>query len=126
MANSKYGPIHYLKHVKALLVTAKLCFNVAIVPREVPFAEFVCPLGGYAVKIFINKAEKIVSAEWLNKWLLAEPSLGPISMIVKQMLDAEGLNVVSLGGTSGDSVMLMIISLYQVGRVLVYEDLGGL
>ncbi|KAL4402691.1 poly(A) RNA polymerase [Malassezia pachydermatis] len=104
-----------LRGIAACLRSHKLAKDIQVIARaKVPIIKFVCPYGHFHVDISINQANGLQAARLVNRWLIKQPAIRPLVMVVKQFLQQRALSEVFTGGLGSYSVTLMVLSFLQV------------
>lgn len=111
----------------------KLARDIQVIARaKVPIIKFVCPLGHFHVDISINQANGLQAAQFVNRWLVKQPAIRPLVMVLKQFLQQRVLSEVFTGGLGSYSVTLLVLSFLQLhpklqrGEISASQNLGVL
>lgn len=111
----------------------KLARDIQVIARaKVPIIKFVCTLGQFHVDISINQANGLQAAQFVNRWLVKQPAIRPLVMVLKQFLQQRALSEVFTGGLGSYSVTLLVLSFLQLhpklqrGEISASQNLGVL
>ncbi|WFD31023.1 polynucleotide adenylyltransferase [Malassezia sp. CBS 17886] len=104
-----------LRRLAACLRAGGVAESVQVIARaKVPIVKFVCPYGHFHVDISVNQANGLQAANLVNRWLRRQPSLRPLVMVLKQLLQQRALSEVFSGGLGSYSVTLLVLSFLQL------------
>ncbi|WFD19091.1 polynucleotide adenylyltransferase [Malassezia caprae] len=124
---------HVLRRMAGCLRAHKLARDIQVIARaKVPIIKFVCTLGLFHVDISINQANGLQAAQFVNRWLVKQPAIRPLVMVLKQFLQQRALSEVFTGGLGSYSVTLLVLSFLQLhpklqrGEISASQNLGVL
>lgn len=124
---------YVLRRIAACLRAHHLASDIQVIARaKVPIIKFVCPLGQFHVDISINQANGLQAAQFVNRWLVKQPAIRPLVMVLKQFLQQRALSEVFTGGLGSYSVTLLVLSFLQLhpklqrGEMAAEQNLGVL
>ncbi|PWN44543.1 Nucleotidyltransferase [Ceraceosorus guamensis] len=104
-----------LNKIAALLRRANLVVDLAVISKaKVPIVKFTCVHAKYKVDISINQSNGLAAAKWVSAWLRKQPSLRPLILAVKLLLNQRGMSEVFNGGLGSYSVICLVISHLQM------------
>lgn len=116
-----------LREMAACLRAHKLATDIQVIGRaKVPIIKFVCPLGHFHIDISINQANGLQTAHFINRWLVRQPAIRPLVMVVKQFLQQRALSEVFTGGLGSYSVTLLVLSFLQVHPKLQRAEMSAM
>lgn len=122
-----------LRQMASCLRYHNLATDIQVIARaKVPIIKFVCTYGRFNVDISVNQANGLRAAQFVNSWLRKQPSVRPLVMVVKQLLQQRALSEVFTGGLGSYSVTLLALSFLQLhpkiqqGEIVPERNLGTL
>lgn len=115
-----------LRSIASCLRKHKLAKNIQVIARaKVPIIKFVCTYGHFNVDISINQANGLQAARLVNRWLVKQPAVRPLVMVVKQFLQQRALSEVFTGGLGSYSITLLVISFLQLHPKLQRAEMAA-
>lgn len=107
--------VKVLKGMAACLRRHNLASEVQVIAHaKVPIVKFVCTHGKLKVDISVNQSNGLDASRFVSDWLERCPSIRPLIMATKLLLNQRGMSEVFSGGLGSYSVICMVISHIQL------------